>query len=265
MSLISLQLPTTNTLREFGLEYLILLLLLGGISCHLCKKICESYELESYVTFCIVMIAVAFVSVVISDIHDLIIINKDKTLHNAELPSNICTLINKFGHKKCVLCQHEWVVSDGTWSVLECGHCYHKRCLREWELQQKKQTWFSPCKCAICKEWYSLKNKWNIGTQQINELYRKHLDCGYMMTFNLKHCPCHHSISCELIYLCNDVLRSLSLHFEILCFSLLFVIRMVYLICLLCVPSPLVISFCIPSPLVISFYPFGDRIPMKKK
>ena len=164
--------------EESYLQYVVLLTLMVTGSGITSRTLCELYRLEKYITVSIVILITSFTTSVMGYIDVVYIDNIDNLLHllhDTELPSNIWPLIEKYRHKKCVLCQYDWIMCDGCWIILVCGHCYHKSCLRKWELQQKKQKCLkcTRYKCAICKKLYNWRNKWIVGTQQINELYHQ--------------------------------------------------------------------------------------------
>eukprot|EP01083_Nonionella_stella_P113091 333250_1 len=141
-------------------EYTILLILFAIASFGVCNELRISYDMDLYID---VLISVS-VSVVFTQIHFSL----------NYLPSDVCTLIKNFGHKKCVLCQCSWEIEDDEWDVLVCGHSFHRFCLKRWEFEQKKQGHFYRYKCVICRRLYTFwSERWHVETQHINELHRK--------------------------------------------------------------------------------------------
>eukprot|EP01084_Bolivina_argentea_P054049 99144_1 len=82
--------------------------------------------------------------------------------YNRRAPKILYELNMKYDNSgQCTVCFRKYKkVSHRKEDILHCGHRFHAKCLRKWELQQFKQNAFKSYRCPVCRTSYHWKQKW---------------------------------------------------------------------------------------------------------
>eukprot|EP01083_Nonionella_stella_P164711 546030_1 len=90
------------------------------------------------------------------------------TRYNGEPSASVYELNFKYKNVyDCRVCLHEFGATTAQKEdILHCGHRFHRKCLRAWELQQLhvmqlQHYYFKAYQCPMCRTEYNWKQKWD--------------------------------------------------------------------------------------------------------
>eukprot|EP01084_Bolivina_argentea_P134588 237372_1 len=78
----------------------------------------------------------------------------------------VSDLNSKYNNVNCRVCLHQFGTSAQKKDILHCGHRFHRKCFRAWELQQLhvlllQHIWFKAYQCPMCRTEYNWRQKWD--------------------------------------------------------------------------------------------------------
>ena len=81
---------------------------------------------------------------------------------NGPAPPNVYELNFKYGNiYECNICMDPFCkLLHGNEDILHCGHRFHSSCLRQWEIQQLKNSPYTKYLCPTCKQKYHWRQKY---------------------------------------------------------------------------------------------------------